>query len=277
MLTLVSVLFFAANSLLNRMAIEFALIDPYSFAVVRVLSAVIGLFCIIKLSRGSIFPIQGNTKSGLALAGYIIAFSIAYQHLNSGVGALILFAVVQLTMITASILVSREIKSTELIGAILALVGFCYFLTPSSNFNAPFSIMAMMFSGACWALYSLWGQSIATPVAHTMGNFIRCMPVIIFVCLLNYKSIDFTIAGFLLAVLSGLVCSGVGYSIWYFVLNHINTVQAATVQLLVPIFAALLGWMLLDEYLSAKFYVSTFLVGSGVVVISYSKYTLLKK
>ncbi|MGS0759341.1 EamA family transporter, partial [Roseateles sp. GG27B] len=47
--------------------------------------------------------------------------------------------------------------------------------------------------------------------------------------------------GLLYAVLSGAVTSGLGYAVWYAVLPQLTRTRAATVQLSVPVLAALAG------------------------------------
>lgn len=49
------------------------------------------------------------------------------------------------------------------------------------------------------------------------------------------------------AIVSGALASGVGYAIWYMALCGLNAIRAATVQLSVPVIAAVGGLVFLGE------------------------------
>ena len=105
-LTAFTLIAFAANSLLCRMALGGNLIDPVSFTAFRLISGVAILLPIAHLSaRRMARPPQrrGSWGSGLALFAYAFAFSLAYLTLDTGMGALILFGAVQATMLAAGL------------------------------------------------------------------------------------------------------------------------------------------------------------------------------
>ena len=99
LLACVSVLCFAANSLLCRLALAPDLIDAASFTTVRVLAAAVMLSAIVWWRRRHLPRWKyASPRSIATLFGYIIFFSFAYTRLSAGTGALILFGAVQLTM-----------------------------------------------------------------------------------------------------------------------------------------------------------------------------------
>ena len=105
LLTALTLIAFAANSLLCRVALGEGLIDPVSFTSLRLLS---GAAILVPLSRLAVGPSSaqkttGSWGSGLALFIYAMAFSLAYLYLDAGMGALILFGSVQLTMLVTAI------------------------------------------------------------------------------------------------------------------------------------------------------------------------------
>ncbi|MBD3766218.1 MAG: EamA family transporter [Rhodobacterales bacterium] len=57
----------------------------------------------------------------------------------------------------------------------------------------------------------------------------------------------FSVAYLALAVVSGAVTSGLGYALWYAVLQQLGAARAAVAQLAVPLIAAAGGLVLLDE------------------------------
>ena len=77
--------------------------------------------------------------------------------------------------------------------------------------------------------------------------------------------------GFVLAVISGAITSGVGYVIWYAALNYLRAMQAALVQLSVPAIAAAGGVILLAEPISLRLLTAGALILGGISVALVQK------
>ncbi len=73
--------------------------------------------------------------------------------------------------------------------------------------------------------------------------------------------------GVLYAVLSGAVTSGVGYALWYTALRGLGSLQAATVQLSVPVLTALAGALLLSEALTLRLLLTALAVLGGIALV----------
>lgn len=257
-----ALLAFAANSIFCRLALVNDAIDPHSFTAVRLLSGAAFLFVLVRLRQPDTAA-GGSWKGALALFLYAWLFSIAYVQLGAGVGALILFGAVQITMFAWSGLRGERIAPRVLLGMLIAFAGLVALLLPGANAPAPTSALVMVVSGIAWGAYSLIGKGSANPVADTAGNFIRALPLLLVPALAAVFSGHLRIGstGLLYALGSGILASGAGYAVWYGVLRHISAQQAATLQLSVPVIAALGGVMVLSEPLSAR------LVGASVVVL----------
>ncbi|MEQ1892121.1 MAG: EamA family transporter, partial [Planctomycetota bacterium] len=113
---------FAANSLLCRAALGSGAIDAWSFTVVRIASGAAALVVLASLG-GKRGEGRASFLSALALYGYAGAFSLAYLSLGAGVGALVLFASVQATMLGWSALRGARPSTRELRGFGLAFAG----------------------------------------------------------------------------------------------------------------------------------------------------------
>lgn len=94
----IAMIAFAANSVLCRLALAQHQIDPMSFSLIRVTSGAAVLLLLYALSAHKT-KIEWSMKNGFFLALYIVAFSLAYLHIDAGVGALLLFGTVQLSMV----------------------------------------------------------------------------------------------------------------------------------------------------------------------------------
>src|SRR5262249_28650600 len=96
-LTAATLVCFAANSLLCRLALAERRIDAASFTAIRLAggAVVLGLLAPGRVRRGA----RWSWASAAALFLYAAPFSFAYLSIGAGPGALILFAAVQATMI----------------------------------------------------------------------------------------------------------------------------------------------------------------------------------
>jgi drug/metabolite transporter (DMT)-like permease len=267
-LTALTLLAFAANSLLCRMALGGLFIDPLSFATLRLVSGALGLV-LISQSVGKFETAQktqGSWGSGFALFVYAVAFSMAYVSLSIGMGTLILFGAVQMTMIGAALRSGEKLGPAQWVGSAIAFGGLIYLMLPGISAPDPLGALLMCISGISWGVYSVRGKGISAPVAMTTGNFIRSVPMAIIASAIGFFSFKLKPFGIFLAVISGVVTSGLGYVLWYRALRSLTTTQASVVQLIVPVLAAFGGVIFLAEQLSVRLVASSALILGGAAL-----------
>ncbi len=266
LLTTLTMTAFAANSVLNRVAIDSGAIDPASFAVVRVLTGAVVLVVFVR-ARGGVLPLwQARRAIGAgSLVLYMIGFSGAYMTLDAGLGALILFGVVQITMFTFSAIRGTAPMLRQIVGATIAMGGLAWVLWPSGQSLAdPVGAALMVAAGAGWAIYSLAGRSEPDALSGTAANFCLALPLVLVSPLLLPGSTVITMPGLALAAMSGGVTSGLGYALWYSVVPRFTPSTAATVQLVAPVIALVGGVVLLEEPASLRLALATLLVLGGI-------------
>ena len=260
---------FAANSLLCRAALGGRTIDAWSFTAVRLVSGVVALAALVRLSRppASGANVRGGSfVSAFALWAYAAAFSLAYLRLPTGVGALVLFASVQATMIGWSIVQGTRPSAVEWWGFALAFAGLVVLTRPGATLPDPSGLGLMALAGLAWGAYSLRGRRSTTPLAATTDNFLRSVPLALAALLaaLVTTTLHASLRGALLASASGALASGLGYSLWYLALPQLGAVRAALVQLVVPVLAAVAGIVLLDERSTTRLVIAGPLILGGV-------------
>jgi drug/metabolite transporter (DMT)-like permease len=243
---------FAANSVLNRAAVGAGQIGALDFALLRALAGALVLVALIRL-RGARLPLLAPRRvlGGLMLSTYLIGFSLAYLAMDTGLGALILFGGVQVTMFAGALVLGERPPLRRWAGAGLALAGLVWLVWPGAGASAPLWAVAAMAAAALgWGIYSLIGRGSADPLADTGAAFVWAT-VLGFVAVLVQTGgsmvNDATWQGMALAVLSGGVTSGLGYALWYRVLPRIGASVAGLMQLSVPVIAGLGGALLLAE------------------------------
>ncbi len=265
-LTALVMVAFAANSVLNRAAVAAGEIGALDFALVRAVAGAAVLVLLIRLRHGSVPLLEPKrVLGGLMLTTYLIGFSVAYLAMNAGLGALILFGGVQVTMFAGALVMGERPPARRWIGAGLALAGLAWLVWPGGAVAAPLWAVAAMAAAALgWGVYSLIGRGSADPLGDTGAAFVWAT-VAAFVAVLVQTGgatvNDASLHGLLLAVASGAVTSGLGYALWYAVLPRIGSSVAGLVQLSVPVIAALGGVVLLAEAPSLR------MLGAGAVVL----------
>lgn len=256
---------FAANSVFCRLALGKAAIDAGSFTLVRLTagSITLGLICVARGKFGRAL-FRFDAVSGLALFAYAAGFSFAYRELTAGTGALLLFGAVQTTMIGTGLLRGERPGATEWLGLLLALGGLGWLVVPGLTAPPLAAAGLMIFAGMAWGVYSLRGRKQGDPLQKTAANFLWAVPLALLLFAIAPGESHVSPTGLLWAVLSGALASGVGYAVWYAVLPRLTATRAATLQLTVPILAALGGVVFLAETISTRLVVASLLVLGGV-------------
>lgn len=258
---------FAANSVFCRQALMEGQIDPESFTMIRLLSGGLFLLMLTKI-RNSRLTVGGSWKGGLSLFVYAYLFSIAYVQLGAGMGALILFGAVQVTMFFFSWAQGERFHKRVVIGMLVASSGLLMLLLPGTSSPPWDGALLMTISGVAWGAYSLLGKGAANPLAQTTGNFVRCLPfmLILGTAMLYGNALQISAPGVMYALASGVLASGCGYALWYSTIKHISSQQAATLQLSVPIIASLGGILVLNEPISLHLLFISGIVLGGVAM-----------
>lgn len=266
LLTLLALLCFAGNSLLCRLALRNSLIDAASFTFIRLVAGAIVL-CVIAIARRQRALQSGGWTSGFALFSYAAAFSFAYISLPAGTGALLLFGAVQFTMIFWALRRGERLSIAQAFGLLLALAGLVALVFPGMTSPPLLGSVLMIAAGVAWGVYSLRGQGPGDAATVTAGNFIRSLPFATLLSVAFVSRIEASARGIIYATASGAITSGVGYLLWYSALPSLSSTTAATVQLSVPVLAALGGIALLREEPTLRLIASSIAVLSGIAMV----------
>lgn len=269
-MTVLAMLAFAGNSLLCRLALKSAGIDPASFTAMRIVSGALVLWLIV-LARTRSRAVGGSWISALALFAYAAAFSYAYVDLAAATGALLLFGAVQVTMIGRGLLAGERLHGSQQLGLLLALAGLVGLLLPGLAAPSPRGAVLMLAAGAAWGVYSLRGRGAGDPLHATAGNFVRAVPLAGALFLLALQGSRMDTAGAAYAVASGALTSGVGYAIWYAALRGLKATSAAIVQLSVPVITAFGGVAMLGETVTPRLLFASAAVLGGVALVLRGK------
>lgn len=262
-LTLLAMTAFAANSLLCRLALRTTGIDPAAFTAIRLLAGALTLVVLAMLQHRR--P-TGTWRSALALFAYAAAFSFAYVRLPAGTGALLLFGAVQVTMHAYGLWSGERLSGMQVAGLVVAAGGLVGLLLPGLTAPPTASACLMLAAGVAWGVYSLRGKGGGDPTAATAGNFARSIPFALLLVLVAARPMGLDRAGAAYAIASGALASGLGYAVWYAVLPSLRATTAATVQLSVPVIAALGAVVVLAEPITLRLVAASIAVLGGVAL-----------
>lgn len=269
-LTVLTMIAFAGNSLLCRLALKHTRIDAASFTAIRLLSGALTLYCILRLARPRLAS-KGDWLSASALFVYAAGFSFAYISLPAATGALLLFGAVQATMLSRGLWLGERLGSTQIVGLLLAFGGLIVLFLPGLSAPPAGGAVLMLVAGIAWGIYSLRGRGVAHPLAATAGNFMRSIAFAALLILLMSDRLALDRTGVGYAIVSGALASGIGYAIWYSVLPALRATHASTVQLSVPLIAALGGVVLLDEPVNLRLALASAMTLGGIALVIMTK------
>ncbi len=265
-LTCLTMVAFAANSLLNRAALAGGEIGAAEFAALRLASGGVMLLILLSLrEKGVPRPMVVHVPAALSLSAYMLGFSFAYVSLDAGLGALVLFGGVQLTMFAGSVLGGERAALSKWLGMLVSLSGLVLLFWPSDQLVLDFWALGLMGVAAVgWGIYSLIGRGVTDPLGATAWNFVYASPIAL-VCLFFFSgTAAVTPQGVLLAIVSGGITSGFGYALWYKILPELGAMIGALAQLSVPVIALVMGVMILGEAVTLKSLTACLLVLGGI-------------
>ena len=272
LLTLLAMIAFAGNSLLCRAALIHSGIDAASFTTIRLIAGALTLWLIVTMRRSRA---SGSWPSAFALFAYAACFSFAYIHLTAATGALLLFGAVQASMIGYGWYKGERLRAQQMLGLLCALGGLVGLVLPGLSAPPLMSAALMIAAGVAWGVYSLRGRGAGDATAVTAGNFMRAVPFALLLSIVTLNTASIDLAGAAYATASGAAASGMGYAIWYTALRGLSATTAATVQLSVPVIAALGGILLLGETLTLRLLIASIAILGGIALVVLQKQSVV--
>jgi len=256
----------AANSSLSRAGIDTYGMNPLAFCGIRLASGALLLAALVLLT--SSFPKMEVSRIYTAfwLLVNVIPFSMALKTLPAGVGTLIVFAIVQITMFVGAAMTGTHPSVRQWIGMCVAMGGLVWLLYPKGDFKLDMVGVAFMaLAGVGWGMFCLRGKGAKAPLADMAISFIACIPVAIVLCFVSDVG-RWSSKGVLMASTCGSLTSGLGYALWYHLLPKIAITTASVAQLCVPLIAMALGAIFLGEKLTLDIVISSTIVLGGIAM-----------
>src|SRR5690606_36189302 len=155
-MVLLAVTAFAANSVFARLALGPAEIDAAGYTGVRLAAGAATLALLLARQRPLAIDAAVRTRwhwiTAAALFGYAIAFSYAYELLDTGTGALILFTTVLTGMLGWAMIKGDRPGAVALGGIAVAFGAFVYLVSPGLVAPHPLGAALMIAAGLSWTV-----------------------------------------------------------------------------------------------------------------------------
>jgi drug/metabolite transporter (DMT)-like permease len=269
LLTISALIAFAGNSVICRAALESGAIDPASFSSIRIISGIVVLYLAGLFNRSDRGSANcGSWAASIALFLYVLLFAYSYVVLGAGLGALILFGCVQVTMLASAIYSGERYTAPQWLGLTGAIAGLWYLLWPATTSGNHFAAgLLMAGAGVAWGIYSLLGRGTSNPLRTTRANFVRTLPLAVLLPFVSPLSTHATPTGIGLAIVGGAVTTGLGYAIWYRALRGLTASEAGLFQLTVPVLAILGGAVMLGEPITTKVLQASAMILCGIAAV----------
>ncbi len=207
---------------------------------------------------------------------YAICFSYSYINMAAGIGTLILFAAVQLTMIILALFLNEKLTLKKFIGITIAFGGLVYLLYPKDDFTISYFHAFLMFLSAIgWAIFSVLAKKSNNATLNATDSFVKAFIFTIFFAIFYLlffeNSLKIDLYTSILAIISGSITTAFGVFIWYSILPKMQIMTASIIQLIVPIIAIILSVVFLNETFTFELFISTIIILFGIFIALYKK------
>ena len=273
-----------ASFLFMRMgAAEFG---PVALVAVRVGGAALFLMPLLQL-RGQMGVLRehwrpifvvGLTNSALPF----LCFAYAALSITAGLSAIFNAASPLFGALIAWLWLNDRLNRVRVLGLVIGFAGVLWLAWNKADHSAAFKP-----GGSGWAIVSCLGGAVlygisasytkkklagVAPMAVAAGSQLAAALALVLPAVLWWPAAAPSGTAWLTAALLAVFCTGVAYVLYFRLIANIGPANAIAVTFLVPAFAVLWGWLLLDEQISGAM-----LVGCAVILFGTSLATGLLK
>lgn len=259
-------------------------IPPVVFAVFRFgIGAVIMLGYTVLLTS---YPYPTGRRDLIAIAAnglfmftiYPLALFLGQQYVSGSIASVVSALVPLLTAaLTLIILPSEHPSARDLVGVALGFVGAVLVVHPSpTNIlgSRTLGLALLVLAALMFALGGVVVKRLQAPlpsetlVAWSMGLGVLPLIAVSFVRgELSISSIQWTNEAIIATLYLGIIVTGIGYLVYFKLLTHLSPLEVNVSGYLMPVTAAITGWLWLDETI-------TVVTMSGFLVIFVGFYLM---
>jgi len=275
---LVTAMIWGTGFVAQRSGMEY--VGPMIFNAVRFAIGAVSLLPLVILSarRGTVQPDAPSTGKGFALrgamlAGTILFLGVAFQqvglvHTTAAKGGFITGLYVVFVPFL-SLLIGQRPGLGGVIGALVAAGGL-YLLSVTEDLTLAPGDALVLVSAVFWAVHVLtlgWLSPRMDGIRLACGQFAFCS-ILHFIAAFATEDITWAslMAGWFPMVYGGIMPVGVAFTLQVVAQKDAPPTHAAVILSLEAVFAAIGGWLLLDETMTGRAMVGSALMLAGMLV-----------
>lgn len=225
-----------------------------------------------------LLPLLAMSLTGIVLFAPLLYFGL---RLTTAVNATLINGMGPLmTALFAAWFISEPYSRKQLVGALLAMVGVAVLILGS----APAAIGSMgvnpgdlviLLAAAVWGLYSVAGRRASrnrSPLSATALSTLMGLPILILAALFEQRTIPTVYSARLLLIVLyvGLVPAALGFSLWIGGIKKLGAGGAMVFYNTLPLYGALLGFLLLGEAVGIPHLIGGALVIGGGLISAWT-------
>ena len=221
----------------------------------------------------------------LGLLNNVVPFSLivwGQNHIGAGLAAIINASTPLFTVLIAgAFLVDEHMTPQKVIGVLVGLFGVGVLIGADAfaelGFNmslttfAQLAILGAAISYGCASVFgrrfkSLGVSPFSTAVGQVTAATIILLPMSYIVERPDQLANPSLVTGLAIVCL-GVICTALGYLLYFQILSSSGATNVVLVTFLVPVTAAFLGWLILGEQLHGRYVTGMVLIGLGLAAI----------
>ena len=258
-------------------------VPPFTAAFLRFAIAAAVLVVVMRATEKPSVKIGLNQwllLASLGLTGIFIynaLFFTGLKYTTAGNGSLVIATNPVLTAIVAAIILHEKVTYRQLVGILVSFSGVALVVSrgvPAALLSHDFNWGDLIMMGAplAWAFYSVLGKKAMAVFSPLAATTYACLlgSVFLFPFALhdgfNWLTISAATWGAL--AFMAILASVISFNWWYAGINALGAGRAAIFINLVPLWAMLLGWIILNEGITPVQLLGAALIISGVYLTS---------
>ena len=250
-------------------------IGPFTFNGLRFILGTLSLLPVIYFTRNSKSRREnrGLLKSGL-ISGVILFGGISFQQVGivyttAGKAGFITGLYVVFVPVIGFLIRQGRTHAATWIGAVLACSGM-YLLSVTKDMSVNKGDILVLFSGICFAFHLIVIEKFTHRFNTAWLSLVQCMVCSILSLLVAAVFETFVISDILKVsiplIYGGVFSVGIAYSLQIYGQKNSPASHAAIILSLEAVFAAIGGWMILNEVLSGRGILGCTLMLAGMLV-----------
>lgn len=257
-------------------------ITPEMIIVLRLLLAILLLIGVIIFS-GISFSIDKNNLKKILLLSAVSVFHLWIQITGlkftsaSNTGWIIGTAPIFMAIL-GYFYFKEKISGTKLLGIFIAFSGLLVLVGKGNPLNVDLiknvGDWLVLLSAFTWGIYSIINKKISlnfSPVKTIFYLFLMMMIIILpfNINQANLNSIiNLSLTGWMNVLFLGLLCSGVSYVIWAFLLREMSSAKVGAYLYIEPFITFIGAWILLKEEITVIMLISGAIITYGVYLVN---------